>query len=132
MCLLHHARRLFGGRLDGYEVHGRACERLANRLGVSGIGLFALGVSLHVGRRHHLDGTNADRGREIIAEFHMMIRRKAEFDLIAWIERSRASLVISFANGVAKDEAPVRAAITLTWSNGQTEGEIMRLKLVRR
>jgi transposase len=50
--------------------------------------------------------------REIIAEFHLMIRRKTEEGLIPWIERARASLVASFASGVAKDEAAVRAAIT--------------------
>ncbi len=70
--------------------------------------------------------------REIIAEFHMMIRRKAAAELTPWIDRARASLVASFASGVSKDEAPVRAAITLPWSNGQTEGQITRLKLVRR
>ena len=70
--------------------------------------------------------------REIIAEFHLMIRRKTEAGLITWIEHARASLVASFASGVAKDEAAVRAAITLPWSNGQTEGQITRLKLVRR
>jgi transposase len=62
----------------------------------------------------------------------MMIRRRAEAGLTPWIERARASLVASFANGVTKDEAAVRAAITLPWSNGQTEGQITRLKLVRR
>ncbi|MDA9424969.1 transposase [Bradyrhizobium sp. CCBAU 53380] len=70
--------------------------------------------------------------REIIAEFHLMIRRKTETGLIPWIERARTSLVTSFASGVAKDEAAVRAAITSPWSNGQTEGQITRLKLVRR
>jgi transposase len=70
--------------------------------------------------------------REIIAEFHMMIRRKAVAGLSSWIEHARTSLVASFASGVAKDEAAVRAAITLPWSNGQTEGQITRLKLVRR
>jgi transposase len=70
--------------------------------------------------------------REIIAEFHMMIWRKAAAELTRWIDRARASLVASFASGVSKDEAPVRAAITLPWSNGQTEGQITRLKLVRR
>ena len=70
--------------------------------------------------------------REIIAEFHLMIRRKAEAELTPWIARARASLVASFASGVAKDEAAVRAAITSPWSNGQTEGQITRLKLVRR
>jgi transposase len=62
--------------------------------------------------------------REIIAEFHTMIRRKAEAGLTPWIDRARASLVTSFASGVKKDEAAVRAAITSTWSNGQTEGQI--------
>jgi transposase len=70
--------------------------------------------------------------REIIAEFHTMIRRKVVAGLTLWIERARASLVASFASGVTKDEAAVRAAITLPWSNGQTEGQITRLKLVRR
>ena len=67
---------------------------------------------------------------EIIAEFHLMIRRKTEAGFIPWIERARASLVA--ASGVAKDEAAVRTAITSPWSNGQTEGQITRLKLVRR
>ena len=70
--------------------------------------------------------------REIIAEFHLMLRRKTEEGLIPWIERARASLVASFASGVAKDEAAVRATITSLWSNGQTEGQITRLKLVKR
>lgn len=62
----------------------------------------------------------------------MMIRGKVAARLTPWIERARISLVASFGNGVAKDEAAVRAAITLRWSNGQTEGQITRLKLVRR
>jgi transposase len=70
--------------------------------------------------------------REIIAEFHLIIRRKVEAGLTPWIERARPSLIASFANGVAKDETAVRAAITSPWSNGQTEGQITRLKLVRR
>ena len=61
-----------------------------------------------------------------------MIRRKAAAELSSWIERARASLVASFARGVTNDEAAVRAAITSPWSNGQTEGQITRLKLVRR
>jgi len=49
-----------------------------------------------------------------------------------WIGRARANLVASFASGGAKDEAAVRPAITSPWSNGQTEGQITRPKLVRR
>jgi transposase len=69
--------------------------------------------------------------REIVAEFHGMILRRAAAELSSWIERARASLVASFARGVTNDEAAVRAAIILPWSNGQTEGQITRLKLVR-
>jgi transposase len=70
--------------------------------------------------------------REVIAAFHVMIRRKTEADLSPWIERGRASLVASFANGVDRDIAAVRAAIVSSWSNGQTEGRITKLKLVKR
>ena len=43
-----------------------------------------------------------------------------------------ASPLSSFAAGIAADRAAVRAALTQTWSNGQTEGQITKLKLVKR
>lgn len=70
--------------------------------------------------------------REIIADFHAMVRRKAPADLDPWLGRAKESLVASFANGVTKDQAAVRAAISSPWSNGQTEGHITKLKLVKR
>lgn len=70
--------------------------------------------------------------RELIALFHAMVRKTASADLDSWIARARTSLVASFASGVAKDQAAVRAAILLPWSNGQTEGQITKLKLVKR
>jgi transposase len=70
--------------------------------------------------------------REIVARFHSMIRRKETAELVPWIAQARESLVASFGNGVEKDEAAARAAIVLPWSNGQTEGQITRLKLVKR
>jgi transposase len=57
-----------------------------------------------------------------------MVRDKTDAGLATWITGARASLVASFASGVAKDEPAVRAAITLPWSNGQ----ITKLKLVKR
>jgi hypothetical protein len=45
---------------------------------------------------------------------------------------ARATPVASFATGVIKDKAAVSAAIALRWSNGQTEGQITKLKLVKR
>lgn len=70
--------------------------------------------------------------RDIIADFHLIIRRKAENELMPWIDRARDSLVASFGNGVAKDIQAVRAAIVSPWSNGQTEGQITKLKLGKR
>lgn len=37
-----------------------------------------------------------------------------------------------FAMDVRKDEAAVRAALSLPWSNGQVEGQVNRLKLIKR
>jgi hypothetical protein len=68
----------------------------------------------------------------MVAAFHVMIRRKGVANLDQWIDRSRDSLVASFVSGIVKDIAAVRAAIALPWSNGQTEGQITKLKLVKR
>lgn len=70
--------------------------------------------------------------REIILEFQGIIRRKALAELDTWISRARSSLVAAFANGVSKDKAAIEAAVALSWSNGQTEGQICKLKLVKR
>jgi transposase len=70
--------------------------------------------------------------REVIAGFHNMIRAKDVTELPSWLERATGSLVASFASGVRKDEAAVCAAITSPWSNGQTEGQITKLKLIKR
>jgi transposase len=70
--------------------------------------------------------------REIVATFQAMVRKRCLDVLDPWLERARSSLVMSFANGVLKDKAAVAAAITSPWSNGQTEGQITKLKLVKR
>ena len=70
--------------------------------------------------------------REVIAHFHSMVRSRAEAQLPAWIDRAANSLVGSFANGIRRDMVAVHAAITSPWSNGQTEGQVTRLKLVKR
>ncbi len=35
-----------------------------------------------------------------------------------------------FAEGIAADKVAITAAVTETWSNGQTEGQVTKLKLV--
>lgn len=70
--------------------------------------------------------------RRLIARFHDMIRKKIPADLDPWITDAGASLIASFAAGIAKDKTAVSAATTEAWSNGQTEGQITKLKLVKR
>ncbi len=53
----------------------------------------------------------------------------------AWLTDARdcsVRAVVTFAAGLEHDGAAVRAALTLPWSNGQTEGQINKLKLLKR
>ena len=70
--------------------------------------------------------------RIAIGDFQSMIRTKTAAKLGEWLQAAKTSLVGSFASGVEKDIAAVRNAILSPWSNGQTEGQITRLKLIRR
>ena len=54
---------------------------------------------------------------------------------MAWLDRADASglpELRSFAAGIRRDRAAVAAALSLAWSNGQTEGQINRLKVLKR
>jgi transposase len=67
----------------------------------------------------------------LVDRFHTMIRKR-NLDLDGWISDAAPSLIASFASGIRKDRQAVAAAISLPWSNGQTEGQITKLKLVKR
>jgi transposase len=68
----------------------------------------------------------ARRRRKLVAFLHCAEENVAAALWRVWREHNNS------ASGVAKDEAAVRAAISLPWSNGQTEGQITKLKLVKR
>ena len=68
-------------------------------------------------------GRRAAEGRDAVAEFG------------AWIMEAKAcgaSAIASFASGLEADATAVRAALTEPWSSGQAEGQINRLKLIKR
>ncbi|GAC1527988.1 MAG: ISL3 family transposase [Chloroflexota bacterium] len=68
-------------------------------------------------------------------EFAAMLRGRTGDRLDAWIEAVKTSGIddlIRFAASLLADEAPVRAGLTLAWSNGQVEGHVNRLKLIKR
>ncbi|WP_419826435.1 ISL3 family transposase [Sphingomonas sp.] len=70
--------------------------------------------------------------REVTAAFHRILRQKREGALEGWLEQARSGLLAPFANGLARDHAAVKAAIATAWSNAQAEGQITKLKLVKR
>lgn len=52
-----------------------------------------------------------------------------------WFTAVEGSSVVEFKNfakGIRRDEAAVRAAMKTEWSNGQVEGQVNRLKLLKR
>ncbi|MBP1807520.1 transposase [Rubellimicrobium aerolatum] len=72
------------------------------------------------------------RARHLLDRFQTMIRHRRAGDLGAWLADAAAGPLASFARGLKADQPAVAAALALPWSNGQTEGHITRLKLVKR
>ena len=59
----------------------------------------------------------------------------ARVALNAWLADARTSgirALETFAAGLEQDGAAIRAALTTPWSSGQAEGQITRLKLIKR
>ena len=70
--------------------------------------------------------------RDLVDRFHALIRKRKPEELDAWIDAARKSSLAAFATGIASDRDAVRAALMHPWSNGQTEGQITKLKLIKR
>jgi len=67
--------------------------------------------------------------------FFRLIRDHSSSQLTPWMENaleSQTPELRSFARGLRRDEIAVRAGLDLPWSQGQTEGQITRLKLIKR
>lgn len=67
--------------------------------------------------------------------FATMVREREGARLSAWIAAAIDSDVAEmrgFARGLTTDLAAVSAGLTLPWSNGQTEGQVNRLKMLKR
>ena len=100
-----------------------------------------------------LDDTNLDEAQQaartsmLAADPHMvtvdrlarqfvhLVKDRQSHDLDQWLVDVGASSIkalTTFANGIRSDLAAVRNALKLNWSNGQTEGQINRLKFIKR
>jgi transposase len=68
-------------------------------------------------------------------DFQAIVRHRQVEELASWVAVAQASAVpelMSLARGVRRDFAAVRAALELPWSTGPVEGQVNRLKLVKR
>jgi transposase len=75
------------------------------------------------------------RAHTLIQTFLAMVRERRGHNLEAWMVEATDSgidALARFARGLEGDLAAVTAGLTLAWSNGVTEGQIHRLKLVKR
>ena len=75
------------------------------------------------------------RANQLIQAFLAMVRERRGQDFEAWMAEATHSgidALARFARRLEDDSVAVTAGLTLDWSNGVTEGQIHRLKLVKR
>jgi transposase len=72
---------------------------------------------------------------DLAVMFAAMVRKQVSVPLTEWLAKALPSCcpeIRRFAEGIRQDEAAVAAARTETWSNGPVEGQVNRLKLIKR
>ena len=122
-------------RLDDKLPHSRPDAKLSARK-IARL-LMADPATLHQGEHRLAERILAAapalaKAREIAKRFMTILRHKTVDALDAWSADAIASHMASFANGIKQDIDAVRHAMLLPWSNGQVEGQIHRLKLLKR
>jgi transposase len=67
--------------------------------------------------------------------FLRLVRQRYNKALDPWLNAALESDITDlrqFAKSLVQDQVAVQAALSLPWSNGQTEGQVNRLKLIKR
>ena len=76
-----------------------------------------------------------NQATELAEAFTALVRGREAAQLDTWLrqaERSAVAPLQRFAKRLRADYDAVHAAVSLDWSNGQTEGQINRLKTIKR
>ncbi|WP_430641452.1 ISL3 family transposase [Bradyrhizobium centrolobii] len=83
---------------------------------------------------HHLHqvAPELSNAGELARRLAALIRGHDDTNLEQWIEDASSSELASLAEGIGRDIAAVRAAITQPWSTSPVEGQINRLKTIKR
>lgn len=89
----------------------------------------------HLLLQHFLQHQDVEPIYRLAQQFVQMVKQRLVAQLDPWLAAMATTSVVSFrhfALGIQGDYAAVRAALELTWSNGQTEGQVNRLKFIKR
>jgi len=76
-----------------------------------------------------------DTTYQLAQDFLVMMRQREGERLDAWltqVHESQLPELESFAHGIERDQAAVQAGLTLPINNGQVEGQVTRIKLIKR
>ncbi len=72
----------------------------------------------------------------LVQQFRSLVTERRSVELDAWLTRALSAdapvEMRRFAAGLQTDYKAVQAALCQPWSNGQTEGQVNRLKLLKR
>ena len=82
-----------------------------------------------------LQNPQAEAIYRLAQQFTRMVRERLPHRLNGWIAAclsSGAESLANFASSLRQDYQAVKAALEMAWSNGQAEGQINRLKLLKR
>ena len=78
---------------------------------------------------------DVQRAYNFAQAFGRIVRERLSKALTPWLEavtQSGLAPLKTFATGLERDKTAVLAALSLPWNNGQTEGQVNRLKLIKR
>jgi transposase len=75
------------------------------------------------------------QSQHLVEQFRALLRGGSVAEFNAWKKKGIArklSDLITFVRALQQDRDAVEAAMTQTWSNGPTEGQVNRLKFIKR
>ncbi len=85
--------------------------------------------------RYLEDNPMLARGYHLKEWFHDLVRRRDTQGLECWLDEAAESGLTPFqrvARSIVSDYQAVRHALEMSWSTGQCEGQICRVKLIKR
>jgi transposase len=69
---------------------------------------------------------------DAVTEFARILRERDTAAFEAWLTAAQTTALRGFVAGIRGDIAAVRAALSQPWSNGPVEGQVNRLKMLKR